>query len=582
MLSRRANCGEMSDFDELAAQAARPGLASARSSARGCPLFRAVAIFVSGCLCAGLACAQPRPQLGPPPVPAENPLTPAKIELGRALFWDEQLSSTGNVACGTCHVPAHGGSDPRSARDDFRANPGPDFVSGTLDDIRGSSGVPVNFPNGTIASDPVFGFDGQVGSRRTPSMIGAAFFDLLFWDGRARSRFVDPETGETLIATGGALENQALGPLVNPVEMAHIGGTLADVVARIERVQPLALATNVPASLATFVGDREYPALFADAFGSRAVTAARIAMAIASYERSIAQTSVPFDEFLAGNDNALTPLEREGHAVFRASRCDTCHLGPLLTDGNFQYIGVRPVEDDLGRFQETGVPADRGAFRTPGLRNVALRAPYMHDGRFTTLEDVVEFYDRGGDFNAPNKPPQVTRLFLTTEQKRALAAFLRRPLTDPAVASEAAPFDHPVLNSETDRLVAIADERAGDLSIAVPSPPLAGGRLVVGVRGATPGSTARLVVAGTDPGRGAKIAAGSIADVPFVVGADGTGSVATRFPAEAGATVRLRVYAAGKVTPLGWANTFARDWGYAPVRQARPICRGGNACLDGR
>lgn len=374
----------------------------------------------------------PPPPLGPPPVPAENPQTGAKINLGKALFWEEQLSVTGTVACGSCHRPSSGGSDPRSAFVNAGStNPGPDGVFGNADDIQGSPGVPAHGSDGFYQLSDQFDLSPQVGGRKTPSMINAAYAPLLFWDGRADTSFSDPSSGQLLIPAGAALENQALAPLQDLAEMGAAGALIEDVAARIVSARPLVLATEIPAALRAWIGNRDYPTLFAEAFGSDEITPARIAMAMASYQRSLFSDQAPIDAFFAGQPMALTPQEAQGQQLFGANDCRACHAGNLFTDNNFRYIGVRPANEDLGRFNQTGNPGDRGAFRVPGLRNVELRAPYMHNGRFATLAEVVDFYDRGGDFNAPNKDPRIRPRGLTQAQKDALVAFLTRPLTDP-------------------------------------------------------------------------------------------------------------------------------------------------------
>jgi hypothetical protein len=123
-----------------------------------------------------------------------------------------------------------------------------------------------------------------------------------------------------------------------------------------------------------------------------------------------------------------------------------------MTNDRFEYIGVRPADEDLGRFLVTANPGDRGRMKVPSLRNVELRAPYFHNGSMVTLEQVIDFYNRGGDFAAPNKHPSIRPLGLSAQQRQALAAFLRRPLTDPRVASGAPPFDRPTLYGESTRL----------------------------------------------------------------------------------------------------------------------------------
>src|SRR5688572_27456919 len=150
--------------------------------------------------------------------PVENPPTPEKAILGKILFWDEQLSSDDTVACGTCHRAAAGGSDPRSSEPSSR-HPGADGVLGTPDDIRGSRGIArCNEADGvsvTAKEDPVFGLHAQVTTRKAPSYLDAMFSISLFWDGRAPDQFIDPDDGSVAIATGGALESQAVGPPLN-------------------------------------------------------------------------------------------------------------------------------------------------------------------------------------------------------------------------------------------------------------------------------------------------------------------------------------------------------------------------------
>ena len=193
----------------------------------------------------------------------------------QVLFWDEQLSSSRTVACGTCHRAETGGSDPRSVNGTASATaPGPDGVLGTTDDITGSPGVVLTDANGDYAQAAVFGLGVQVTTRHAPSFINAAYAPNLFWDGRARTTFLDPVTGDTVLFAGGALENQCTAPPVSSVEMAHEGRLWTDAATRIAGAEPLALAAAIPAALQTYVGGRSYPQLFAEAFGSSNVTRA--------------------------------------------------------------------------------------------------------------------------------------------------------------------------------------------------------------------------------------------------------------------------------------------------------------------
>jgi len=391
----------------------------------------------------------PPPPLQPPPAPAGNPVTTAKANLGKTLFWDEQMSATRTVACGTCHVPGAGSSDPRSVIGAARAtHPGADGLFGTPDDLTGSPGVPSNDASSFYLSDAVFGLREQVTTRKAPSAVNAAYAPSLFWDGRADGELIDPLSGAVVLAAGAALENQVLGPPVSSVEMAHVGADWNDVVARMTTASPLELSPSVPAALQAWIAGRSYPQLFAEAFGTPTVDAVRIAMAIATYERTLFSDQTPFDAALAGVA-PLQPLEAQGRQLFNQLNCGTCHRGNRLTDDQFHNIGLRPSNQDLGRFSVTGAPPDRGAFRTPSLRNVDLRGPYMHTGQFDTLQEVIDFYDRGGDFNPPNKSPLIQPLGLSAQQKAALLAFVQRPLTDPRVENELPPFDRPLLFGES-------------------------------------------------------------------------------------------------------------------------------------
>ncbi|MCB1086957.1 MAG: cytochrome-c peroxidase, partial [Verrucomicrobiae bacterium] len=166
----------------------------------------------------------PLQPLNPPPVPAGNPITEAKANLGKALFWDEQLSATRTISCGSCHQPESGGSDPRSLLGDpASTHPGADGIFGTADDVTGSPGVILNREDGTYDQDDFFGMTRQVTGRYTPSAINAGYASSLFWDGRATSTFRDPVTNAVILNAGAALESQAAGPPVSSVEMAHQG-----------------------------------------------------------------------------------------------------------------------------------------------------------------------------------------------------------------------------------------------------------------------------------------------------------------------------------------------------------------------
>lgn len=477
-------------------------------------LLSAVLLFCCSTSLAQPPPPPPPPPLGPPPQPPGNPVTLAKANLGKALFFDEQLSSTRTVACATCHQASQGGTDPRTlAAAAAATHPGPDLEYGTADDVLGSPGVPLHEADGTYAWSPSFGVQPQVTSRKSPATINAAYAPLLFWDGRAAPVFTDPVSGTIVLPNGAALESQAVAPILSSAEMAHVGRTWEQVVDQLRSVRPLALSPAVPAALATWIAGRTYAQLFEEAFGTPEVTAARIGMAIASYERTLFSNQTPFDAAAAGQPGALTPQEASGRNLFGLLGCAVCHAGSLLSDNVFHYIGVRPSGEDLGRFALSGNPADIGAFRTPSLRNVALRAPYMHGGQFATLEEVVDFYDRGGDFDAPNKSPLVRPLDLTAQQKADLVAFLRRPLTDARVAAQTSPFDPVALYGQSSRVPRVFGTGVAGTDGFVPQveaiePPVAGNpNFTVALHGALGATTAVLVIDSEDPGTGPTIPA---------------------------------------------------------------------------
>lgn len=516
----------------------------------------------------------PLTPLPPPPVPPGNPITAAKTRLGQALFWDEQLSSTRTVACGSCHSGAFGGSDPRSrALVALAVNPGNDDTFGTPDDVTGSPGVPLANATGAYDHSAIYGLQRQVTPRLANSHINAAYAPQLFWDGRADRALLDPATGDTVLFNGAALESQALAPPTSDVEMGHVGRTWADVAARVAASRPLAQATFVPADLAAWIGGRTYPQLFAEAFGTPQVTPVRIAMAIATYERTLISNQARIDSVIAGTA-VLPPDENAGRALFGGLGCAGCHAGSLFSDNAFHYIGESPAAEDSGRAKVTGLPQNLGQMKTPSLRNVGLRGSYFHDGRFHALEDVVAFYNRGGDFNAPNKPPVIRPLGLTPLQQTQLVAFLRRSLTDNRVALQQAPFDRPTLFSETELVPAIEGAGVpGDGGI-VPrpvafEPPITGNPdFTVAIENARGGANAVLVVDANPPGTlGGIPTTGSFARLAITLQGSGAGagfgSVDLPIPSDPlleGTTVWARWYVEDASAPGGVAASPLVRW----------------------
>ena len=291
------------------------------------------------------------------PVPAESPLTAETVALGKKLYFDPRLSEDGTVSCASCHDPEKGFGDSRKT---------------------------------------ALGVRQQTGNRNAPTVLNAAYSPRQFWDGRAAS-----------------LEDQAAGPIANPIEMnlPH-----AECVKRVR-------------------GDAEYQALFAKAFGEGAITMPHVQRAIAAFERTVVTGNSPFDRYFYGNDKtALSEAAVRGMATFmdrEKGNCTACHTaGPkeaLFSDGQFHNVGagLSPEGElvDLGRFAETKLDFDKGAFKTPSLRNVAQTGPYMHDGSLKTLRAVVDFYAGGGSSN-PYLDKQLKPLALTGRDREDLVAFL--------------------------------------------------------------------------------------------------------------------------------------------------------------
>ncbi|NUQ68130.1 MAG: hypothetical protein HUU18_07625 [Phycisphaerales bacterium] len=443
--------------------------------------------------------------LPPVPVPPENPMTEAKRVLGKILFWDEQLSTSNVVSCGTCHMPQNAGTDPRLAR-----NPGLDGLLNTPDDIQGSPGVIRSDVNNDYVRDPVFGIGPQITGRSANSPINAAYAVDLFWDGRARSQFRDPETNQVAIVAGGALESQAVGPVTNSVEMAHDNIDWGSVTAKLRRVNPLDLATAIPADVSSALADRpSYPELFRRAFGDDTISARRIGFAIATYQRTLIADQTPWDRFDAGDVNALTLNQRQGLQAMQANNCLVCHAPPLFSDNTFRNIGLRPVQEDLGRQIVTGNAADRGKFKVPSLRNTGLKRTYMHNGQFTNLGQVIGFYAR-----APGSPPQfpdnrdplMLQTVIPPQAVPQVQDFMQNGLTDPRVANRQFPFDAPVMVADRPehRATLLGAGVAGSGGIAprmiAQAPPMLGNmQYRLGVEGALGNANATLAISTQPP-----------------------------------------------------------------------------------
>jgi cytochrome c peroxidase len=334
------------------------GRTALRLPARLLPLAVAAALLPAACSsaergAAGAEAAAAAPAAPPPAlalhrnIPPDNPLTPAKVALGRRLFHDPLLSADRSLACASCHRPELGFSD-------------------------------------TLAVSP--GVDGRVGRRSTPTLLNRAYGRAFFWDGRAET-----------------LEDAVLRPIRDPVELAL---PLAELVRRLD-------------------AEPAYREAFRRAFPGESVTQENLGRALASFVRTLITGDSPADRFAAGDSTALTREEREGRRLFFAeARCAQCHAGPNLTDEEFHNTGVASGSADPGRYAVSGRDEDRGRFKTPTLREVGRRPPFMHDGSLRSLEEVIDFYDRGGG-DHPLRTGRLRPLRLAPAQKQALAAFVR-------------------------------------------------------------------------------------------------------------------------------------------------------------
>lgn len=307
------------------------------------------------------------PDIGPlptvVPVPATNLNYQAKVDLGKQLYFDGRLSKNNAISCAFCHNPFTGFADPRQTS---------------------------------------IGVGGGIGGRQSPTVFNTGFIPLQFWDGRA-----------------GSLEEQAIGPIANPVEMAE---THENVVKKLGKI-------------------KGYQQQFRAVFGTD-VNLQGIAEAIAAYERTVISTNSAFDKYVLGDAQAMDKTALRGMALFKGkARCILCHNGPNFADNQFHNLGVPqvgPMKEDLGRFYVTQQEQDKGAFKTQTLRSITETAPYMHDGVFKTLEEVIDFLDQGGGQN-PNLSPMVKPLGLTEQEKAELIAFLN------ALTGEKIKFEMPKL-----------------------------------------------------------------------------------------------------------------------------------------
>ncbi|MEO6811482.1 MAG: cytochrome c peroxidase [Isosphaeraceae bacterium] len=304
-------------------------------------------------------------------VPKANPLTTAKAALGKQLYFDARISKDGTVSCATCHNPEHGWTD--------------------------------QMPTST-------GIKGQIGSRSAPTVLNTVYGRSMFWDGRAPS-----------------LEGQSQGPPQNPIEMGE--QSYKEIIER----------------LRTIPGYKEQ---FLKVFGTD-VTLDGVSKAIATFERTALSGNSAYDKYTRRDMSALSETQKRGMILFglrpnsddpfktdvklKKAECTSCHIGFNFTDDQFHNLGVGWNEADktfadLGRWAITPIGAkydkELGAFKTPTLRDLSHTAPYMHDGSEQTLEEVVEFYDKGGNPN-PQLDKDMKKLNLTKQEKADVVAFMK-------------------------------------------------------------------------------------------------------------------------------------------------------------
>ncbi len=325
----------------------------------------------------------PRPEglaaLGPPPIPADNPMTPEKIALGEKLYFDPILSGNYGMPCSACHRPEAGWA---------------------------------------IQSPISFGYPGTTHWRNSQTIINSAYYGKLFWAG-----------------SSGSLEHQA--------RSAARGGVAGNG----EDDMMEARLAFVP----------EYRKAFREVFGDEYPLVRHAYMAIAAYERTLVQTDTPFDNYMNGDDDALSEQQKRGLEVFAGKgNCISCHNGPLLTNEAYYNLGVPPysgweddeiaqitfrfelyakgsteemyrsTKDDPGLYFRTKQKSDKGKFRVPSLRYTKYTYPYMHNGMLETLADVVAFYNAGGGENefSANKSAMIKPLGLSDAEQADLVAFL--------------------------------------------------------------------------------------------------------------------------------------------------------------
>ncbi len=291
-------------------------------------------------------------------IPEDNVPTTARVELGQRLFFDKSLSLDSSISCRSCHLPE------------------------------------LAFTDGKAISP---GIHGRMGNRNSPSILNAAYLDLINKDGGVRS-----------------LELQPLVPIEDENEM---GIPIQKLVKRLEK-------------------DRHYQKMAMTAYG-RNLDAYVITRSLASFVRTLISSDSPYDHFMQGDSTALSPGAQKGLELFRSERlnCTSCHSGFNLTNNQFENNGLYQVYEDPGRSLITLDSVDLGKFRVPSLRNIAITAPYMHDGSLQTLEEVLTHYQKAGQDPTTTQSDKLKSFILSEEEEKQLISFLQG-LTDSIYLAE--------------------------------------------------------------------------------------------------------------------------------------------------
>ncbi len=318
----------------------------------------------------------PLAPLPPVPEPLDNPITPEKVELGRLLFFDPRMSGDGSLSCNSCHPAAAGWGAPTAVS---------------------------------------FGGPGTSHWRNASTLLNVGYYTKLNWDGSKKS-----------------------------IEQQNAGAWGGAVAGNLDKALAEERLAQIP----------EYVERFKNVFGTEYPTWEEALQAVATYQRTLVSQNVPFDAFLEGDENAISDAAKRGYELFQGkANCIACHNGPLVSDDSYHALGVpqnpdffnsplkqitfryefaakgvpeevyRTASEDYGLYFVTKQDEDKGKFRTPSLRDLCYTAPYMHNGVFSTLEEVVAFYNAGGG-DTPNKDPQIYPLGLTSDEQSDLVAFL--------------------------------------------------------------------------------------------------------------------------------------------------------------